>query len=75
MSKLTNKQQRGISVHTNSTSDTFTIYGCGKFGNESKVISKSEATFLYLQLHQFLTQVNKVDAPIVSPTAVSIKSK
>ncbi len=45
-----------IHLHTKSTKDTFTIYGCGKFQETSKTLSKAEASLLYIELHKFLTK-------------------
>ena len=37
-----------------TTKDTFTIGACGKFNEEKKHLSKTEATYLYLKLHEWL---------------------
>jgi hypothetical protein len=43
-----------ICLSTSSTKDTFTIYGCGKFNEEKKVLSHTEALLLYVKLHEWL---------------------
>jgi hypothetical protein len=37
-----------------TTKDAFTIGACGKFNEEKKHLSKAEATYLYLKLHEWL---------------------
>jgi len=37
-----------------TTKDTFTIGACGKFNEEKKHLSKTEATYLYLKLHEWI---------------------
>ena len=43
-----------IYLSTSSTKDTFTIYGCGKFNEEKKILSHTEALLLYVKLHEWL---------------------
>ena len=43
-----------ICLSTSSTKDTFTIYGCGKFNEEKKILSHTEALLLYVKLHEWL---------------------
>ena len=45
-----------IYLSTNTTNDTFTINGCGKFDDEKKHLSKTEAMLLYVELHNWLTK-------------------
>lgn len=47
-----------IHFHVKWNNNIFTIYGCGKFRNECKTLSKAEASLLYIELHKFLTQEN-----------------
>jgi hypothetical protein len=49
-----------IHLSTKTTKDTFTIYGCGKFNEEKKHLSKTEAMMLYVKLHNWLME----DEPI-----------
>ena len=37
-----------------TTKDTFTIGACGKFNEDKKVLTETEATYLYLKLHEWL---------------------
>lgn len=37
-----------------TTKDTFTIGGCGKFNDEKKHLSKTEAMYLYVELHKWI---------------------
>jgi hypothetical protein len=32
----------------------FIIYGCGKFQEDKKILTKAEAALLYVELHKFL---------------------
>lgn len=41
-------------VKTKIKKDTITIFGCGKYGKESKTLTKGEAIFLYEDLKKFL---------------------
>jgi len=43
-----------IHLSTSTTKNTFTIYGCGKFNEEKKHLSKTEAMLLYVRLHTWL---------------------
>jgi len=49
-----------IHLSTSTTKDTFTIYGCGKFNEEKKHLSRSDALLLYVRLHTWLIE----DEPI-----------
>jgi hypothetical protein len=49
-----------IYLSTSSTKDTFTINGCGKFEDEKKHLSKSEALLLYVKLHEWLISEEEV---------------
>ena len=37
-----------------TTEDIFTIGACGKYKSEKKELSKTEATYLYVELHKWL---------------------
>ncbi len=41
------------------TKDKFIINGCGKFNESRKSLSKAEASYLYLELHKWLTETLK----------------
>jgi hypothetical protein len=41
-----------LPIHT--TKETFTIGACGKFGEEKKILSKTEASYLYIKLQKWL---------------------
>ena len=43
-----------------TTKDTFTIGACGKFNEDKKVLTETEATYLYLKLHEWLFSDKKV---------------
>jgi hypothetical protein len=43
-----------IHLSTSCNKDTFTINGCGKFGESEKHLTKDEAVLLYIELHKFL---------------------
>ena len=53
-----------IYLSTSSTKDTFTIYGCGKFNEEKKILSHTEALLLYVELHRWLIGEEKVKQEI-----------
>ena len=44
-----------------TTSDTFTIGACGKFNEEKKHLSKTEAIYLYLELHKWIFGEEKTE--------------
>jgi hypothetical protein len=54
------KEVELIYLSTSSTKDTFTINGCGKFEDEKKHLSKSEALLLYVKLHEWLISEEEV---------------
>lgn len=41
------------------TEDTFTIGACGKYNEDKKSLNKTEATYLYLELHKWLFEKDK----------------
>jgi len=45
-----------IYLPTSTTKTTFTIYGCGKFREEKRVLNRAEAALLYVELHKWLFQ-------------------
>jgi hypothetical protein len=53
-----------IYLSTSSTKDTFTIYGCGKFNEEKKILSHTEALLLYVKLHEWLIGEEEVKQEI-----------
>jgi hypothetical protein len=53
-----------IYLSTSSTNDTFTIYGCGKFNEEKKILSHTEAILLYAKLHEWLIGEEEVKEKI-----------
>ena len=53
-----------IDLSTSSTKDTFTIYGCGKFNEEKKILSHTEAILLYAKLHEWLIGEEEVKQEI-----------
>ena len=53
-----------ICLSTSSTKDTFTIYGCGKFNEEKKILSHTEAILLYAKLHEWLIGEEEVKQEI-----------
>ena len=53
-----------IYLSTSSTKDTFTIYGCGKFHEEKKNLSHTEAILLYAKLHEWLIGEEEVKQEI-----------
>jgi hypothetical protein len=46
-------------LSTNTTKETFTINGCGKFESEKKHLSRTEAMLLYVKLHTWLMEDKK----------------
>ena len=52
---MTETDNNLIYLQTDSTKDTFTIYGCGTFHETKKVLTKVEASLLYVKLHEFLS--------------------
>ena len=56
-----------IYLSTSSTKDTFTIYGCGKFNEEKKILSHTEAILLYAKLHEWLIGKEEVKEEIKKP--------
>ena len=53
-----------IYLSTSSTKDTFTIYGCGKFNEEKKILSYTEVLLLYVKLHEWLIGKEEVKQEI-----------
>ena len=53
-----------IYLSTSSTKDTFIIYGCGKFNEEKKILSHTEAILLYAKLHEWLIGEEEVKQEI-----------
>ena len=53
-----------IYLSTSSTKDTFTICGCGKFNEEKKILSHTEALLLYVKLHEWLIGKEEVKQEI-----------
>lgn len=49
-----NPKKKIIYSKTSFNTDEFTIYGCGKFSSEKKILDKAEAALLYIELHKFL---------------------
>ena len=43
-------------LSTKTTKATFTINGCGKFEDEKKHLSRTEAMLLYVKLHTWLME-------------------
>ncbi len=43
-----------LNIHTSSDKESFTIYGCGKFSESKKTLSKAEGALLYCELHKWL---------------------
>ena len=43
-----------LNIHTSSDENSFTIYGCGKFDETKKVLTRTEAALLYVELHKWL---------------------
>ena len=43
-----------VYVPTQSNKTYFTIFGCGKFNETKKVLTKTEAAILYIELHKWL---------------------
>ena len=56
-----------IYLSTSSTKDTFTIYGCGKFNEEKKILSHTEAILLYAKLHEWLIGKEELKEEIKKP--------
>jgi hypothetical protein len=54
---MENKRYHYLSTRT--TKNTFTINGCGKFEDEKKHLSKTEAMLLYAKLHTWLMLNNQ----------------
>jgi len=50
------KTKEHIYLSTKTTKDTFTINGCGKFEDEKKHLSRTEAMLLYVKLHNWLME-------------------
>lgn len=48
------KEQNIVELNVKTTEDRFTIYGCGKFHETSKVLDRAEASLLYIELHKWL---------------------
>lgn len=48
-------------LSTKTTKATFTINGCGKFKDEKKHLSRTEAMLLYVKLHTWLMEDKKQD--------------
>lgn len=44
-----------------TTKDIFTIGGCGKFNEEKKHINKTEAIYLYAELHKWIFTEEKTE--------------
>ena len=49
-----NTNENKIYLPIKTTEDIFTIGACGKYKSEKKELSKTEATYLYLELHKWL---------------------
>jgi hypothetical protein len=43
-----------IHLSTSFDKTKFIINGCGKFGESKKILTKTEAALLYIELHKFL---------------------
>ena len=43
-----------LNITTSFNEDFFTIYGCGKFNETKKNLTKAEAALLYIELHKWL---------------------
>lgn len=47
-------------LSTDSNKDNFTIFGCGKFHESKKSLTKAEASLLYIELHKWLFNDKKI---------------
>ena len=43
-------------LSTESTKETFTINGCGKFAESKLHLNKTEASLLYIELYKWLSE-------------------
>lgn len=50
------KETEIIDIQTSSTTETFTIYRCGTFHETKKILSRAEASVLYIELHKWLSE-------------------
>ena len=57
---MTPQEKEIIYLPIKTTKDTFTIGGCGKFNEEKKHLSKTEAMYLYVELHKWIFGEEKV---------------
>jgi hypothetical protein len=48
------KEKEYIHLSVSKTKETFTINGCGKFSEEKKHLTRTEASLLYIELHKWL---------------------
>ena len=55
------ENKKYIYLSTRATVNTFTINGCGKFEDEKKHLSKTEAMLLYVKLHNWLMEDKQQD--------------
>lgn len=51
---MTPQEKEIIYLPIETTKDTFTIGNCGKFGEAKKHINKTEAIYLYVELHKWI---------------------
>ena len=59
---MDNEEQRLIyAPRSKITKDFITIYGAGKFGEESLILNKIRASFLIMELWKFLNQDKKIN--------------
>ena len=49
-----------IYLPISTTKEVFTIGACGKFNEEKKHLSKTEAMYLYLKLHEWLFEEENI---------------
>lgn len=54
MKKNSKIEEVYINIHTSFNKEIFTIYGCGKFQESKKNLTKAEASILYIELHKWL---------------------
>lgn len=47
-------ETKNIYLPIHKTKEIFTIGNCGKFGESKKNLSKTEAAYLYIELHKWL---------------------
>ena len=58
---MTPQEKEIICLPIKTTKDSFTIGGCGKFNEDKKHLSKTEAIYLYAELHKWIFAEEKTE--------------